>query len=335
MLETLRDSKDYTRRYRQLLLQVFSRDSVLQLIPVSAIPLLLQYSVGGPPDKALSAFIPAFGMLFINTPTISDSEEPINTPELRQLSRTLALRAELTFNDLINKRDVICTPSQPPQSSLRDWEETGSFYGHPPIRHRPYYEGRDDDQNIDASESSECKKYYSTYKKQKLTGGVMALWCPHLTCLGFHKIPRCEGRNDVFSALYVNFERAPEVVIYDFACQLSAYCMSREPVFFKDTCFAIDEMHAKGHSSCSQASFSSNYMQGRTLLQNVNTSAAECSNSGLNRIRKSVSYMGQRNAIVLTYVYLCVWNRRRERDRQMKLVKEGEQLQMQAVRNDE
>ena len=91
MLETLRDSKDYTRRYRQLLLQVFSRDSVLQLIPVSAIPLLLQYSVGGPPDKALGALIPAFGMLFINTPTISDSEEPINTPELRQLSRTLAL----------------------------------------------------------------------------------------------------------------------------------------------------------------------------------------------------------------------------------------------------
>ena len=188
MLETLGDSKDYTRRYRQLLLQVFSRDSVLQLIPVSAIPLLLQYSVDGPPDKALSALIPAFGMLFINTPTISDSEEPINTPELRQLSKTLALRAELTFNDLINKRDIIRTPSQPPQSSLRDWEETGSFYGHPPIRHRPYYEGRDDDQNIDASESSQCKKYYSTYKKQKLTGGVMALWCPHLTCLGFHKL---------------------------------------------------------------------------------------------------------------------------------------------------
>src|SRR5271167_4628955 len=152
-----------------------------------------------------------------------------------------------------------------------------------------------------------------------------------LLCLGFHKIPRCEGRNDVFSALYVNFERAPEVVIYDFACQLGAYCMSREPVFFKDTCFAIDEMHAKGHSSCSQASFSSNYMQGRTLLQNVNTSAAECSNNGLNRKWKSVSYMGQRNAIALTYVYLCVWNRRRERDRQMKLVKEGEQLKMQVM----
>src|SRR5436190_8653463 len=99
----------------------------------------------------------------------------------------------------------------------------------------------------------------------------------------------------------------------------SAYSMSRETEFFKDTCFAIDEMHAKGHSACSPASFSSNYMQGRTMLQSVNTSAAECSNSGLNRIRKSTSYMGQKNAILLTYVCLCVWNRRRERQHQMKV----------------
>ena len=127
----------------------------------------------------------------------------------------------------------------------------------------------------------------------------MALWCPHLIRLWFHKIPRAEGRKDVFSALYVYLEKASEVVIYDFACQLSAYSMSREPEFFKDTGFAIDEMYAKGHSACSPAaaSFSSNYMQGRTMLQSVNTSAAECSNSGLNRIRKSASYMGQKNAI--------------------------------------
>ena len=53
----------------------------------------------------------------------------------------------------------------------------------------------------------------------------------------------------------------------------------------------------------------------------------ECSNSGLNRIRKSVSYMRQRNAILLTYVYLCVWNRRREREFQKKTIKERDQLQ--------
>ena len=319
-------------------MQVFSRDSVLQLVPNSAITLLLEYSNDRPPDKRLGSLIPALAMIFINTPNTSNTlslgdQELINAPELRRLSRILAHRAIVTFNNLVNNREFIRTPLQPPQSLPRDWEDNGAFYGHSSIRHRPYYEGRDDDKNIDASESGQCKKYYATYGKQTLTGGIMALWCPHLICLGFHKIPQAEGRNDVFSALYVYFEKAPEIVIYDFACQLSAYSMSREPQFFKDTCFAIDEMHAKGHSACSQASLLSNYMQSRTLLQSVNTSAAECSNNELNRIRKSVSYMGQKNAILLTYVYLCVWNRRREREYQMKVEKEKDSLQMLVKRN--
>jgi hypothetical protein len=98
--------------------------------------------------------------------------------------------------------------------------------------------------------------------------------------------------------------------------------LSREPLYFKDTCFAVDEMHAKSHVGCSQASFMSNYMQVRSEFINVNTSAAECSNSGLNRIKKSVSYMDQKHAIMYTYVYLCVWNRRQERARQLRLEKE-------------
>jgi len=218
ILEKSKDYKDYTRRYKQLLLQIFSRDSVLQLVPSSAIPLLLEYSDGGPPDEQLGSLIPALGMIFINTPTVGNDKELVDMPELRRLSGTLTHRAILTFNDLVNNRNLVHIPLQPPQSLPRDWEDNGAFYGHPPIRHRPYYEGRDNDKNIDASESGQCKKYYLTYGKQTLTGGVLALWCPHLICLGFHKIPRAEGWNDVFSALYVYFEQAPEVVIYDFVC---------------------------------------------------------------------------------------------------------------------
>jgi hypothetical protein len=72
-------------------------------------------------------------------------------------------------------------------------------------------------------------------------------------------------------------------------------------------------MHATGHTNCSQACFVSNYMQVRPQLSRVNSSAAECSNSGLSRIRKSISYMDQKHAILFTYIYLCVWNRKRER----------------------
>ena len=49
-LEQSDDKKLYTRRYRQFLLQVFSADSVLQLVPIAALQLLQKYSEGGPPD---------------------------------------------------------------------------------------------------------------------------------------------------------------------------------------------------------------------------------------------------------------------------------------------
>ena len=313
----------YTRRYKQLLLQVFSPDSVLQLVPHAAIPFLREYSAGRPISERLPSLVPALGMIFLNKPP-----DHLDSPELRDLSGVLATRAHLMYEDLVRNRDIICNTQERPTYSPHEWEDTGSFYGHPPIRHRPFYEGRDDDANVNSTETGSCKKYYSTYQKQTLTGGLMAFWCQHLVCLGFHKIPKAEGRNDVFSGPYVYFEKAPEVVIYDFACQLSAYSMTREPEFFKDTYFVIDEMHAKGNSSCSQASFSSNYMQCSTRLQEVNTSSAEYSNSGLNRIRKSVLYMGQKNAILLTYVYICVWNRRRERDFQKQKEKERRQLQI-------
>ena len=318
----------YTRRYKHLLLQVFSSDSVLQIVPHAAIPLLLEYSTTGHISDKLPPLIPGLGMLFVNkTPDRLESEE------LQGLGRVLANRAQVMYEKLLEGRNnVICDTPEPPAYYSGDWEDTGSFYGRPPLRHRPYYQNRDNSNSTssaDKSDSGFCQKYYSTYKKQQsLTGGLMAFWCPHLICLGFHKIPRAEGRNDVFSGLYVYFDEAPEVVVYDFACQLSDYAMAREPEFFKDTLFVVDEMHAKGHSSCSQASFSSNYMQCSPRLQEVNTSAAECSNSGLSRIRKSVSYMGQNHAILLTYVYICVWNRRRERELQKKKEKERNQLQI-------
>jgi hypothetical protein len=258
----------------------------------------------------------------MNTPPEEDNSE------LRELAQLLSERARLVFEDLVTKREHIRTPKDMPDAPS-EWETTGCYYGRPPVRVRPLYEGRDNMDTIatDASEAGVCKKYYSTYKQSRQTGGLMAFWCTHLICLGFHKMPKSEGRNDVFSALYTYFEKAPDTVVYDFACQLGAYSMSREPEFFKNTCFAIDELHAKGHVGCSQASFMSNYMQVRPTIMNINTSAAECSNSGLNRIRKSVSYMTQNHAIRLTYIYLCVWNRQRERQFQGKMNNEMARLE--------
>ncbi|KZV90750.1 hypothetical protein EXIGLDRAFT_770508, partial [Exidia glandulosa HHB12029] len=121
-----------------------------------------------------------------------------------------------------------------------------------------------------------CNKFYETYGKRGQTGGLMAAWCPHCVCLGFHCIPKGEGRNDVFSALFTRWKKPPKVVIYDFACALGPYCMMREPEFFGETRFLIDGFHAKGHTRCTKACFISAYKKNSPALADVNSSAAEC-----------------------------------------------------------
>jgi len=181
----------------------------------------------------------------------------------------------------------------------------------PPIRHRPKYPKLRHENLEDSTPNrgGKCSKFYNTYGKAKLTGGIMAAWCTHSICLGFHCIPSAEGRNDVFSALITRWPIAPKRVIYDFACALGPYCMLREAKFFENTQFLIDNFHSQGHTKCSKASFLSTYSLIDPSLRGVNSSAAECGNSAIKRIRKSVSYMGQQRAIVYTRIFLSFWNR--------------------------
>ena len=79
------------------------------------------------------------------------------------------------------------------------------------------------------------------------------------------------------------------------------------------TGFRIDTFHAEGHTKCAPATFLSTYSAANPELTAINTSAGECGNSGLLKIRKSVSYMSQDRAIMYTNVYLAVWNRQRIR----------------------
>jgi hypothetical protein len=195
--------------------------------------------------------------------------------------------------------------------------QTGCYYSRPPIRCRPKYRCLAEDGQIERGvvdkdgkeQRVECNKYYQMYHKSGLTGGLMALWCRHSVCLGFHCIPRGEGRNDVFSALYTRWKKPPRNVIYDFGCALAPYCMLREPEFFKDTRFLIDGFHGTGHSRCSDACKISNYSRYDPDLVAFNSSAAECGNAGLLRIRKSLRYMTQAHAILYTAVFLAIWNR--------------------------
>ena len=59
---------------------------------------------------------------------------------------------------------------------------------------------------------------------------------------------RHESPNVPFTILRTRFATPPEVVIYDNSCNLSAYCLRRDPGFFKNTKFVVDRFHFKNHT---------------------------------------------------------------------------------------
>lgn len=170
-------------------------------------------------------------------------------------------------------------------------------------------DGRTERSIVTSKDGIGCSKHYAQYGKQGYTGGLMAIWCTHSVCYGFHCIPKGEGRNDVFSALFTRWKEPPKYVIYDFACALAPYCWIREYEFFKNTIFLIDKFHAVGHTRCSRACFISNYEEWNAMLKEINSSAAECGNSALLRIRKTMRYLSQERSILYVWLFLAIWNR--------------------------
>ncbi|EGO19847.1 hypothetical protein SERLADRAFT_373911 [Serpula lacrymans var. lacrymans S7.9] len=168
----------------------------------------------------------------------------------------------------------------------------------PQIRSRPHYPHLKHDlqEEPGGQRGDKCLKYYLQYGKNKLTGGIMCAWCTHSICYGFHCIPNGE-------AMITRWPKAPKVVVYDFACALGPYCLTCEPEFFADTLFVVDGFHAKGHT---KSVFLNTYANTDPQLAQINSSAAECGNSALKRIRKSVSYMSQDHAILYTKVFLAL-----------------------------
>ncbi|KAJ3564307.1 hypothetical protein NP233_g8383 [Leucocoprinus birnbaumii] len=179
-----------------------------------------------------------------------------------------------------------------------DWKTTGCFYSLPKIRERPLYPLLSHEQQDDANKTSTeelndtalalCGKFFSSYSQRRMTGGIMAAWCTHTVCYGFHFMPGYEGRNDPFSAMITRWPKAPKRVIYDFSCALGPYCLLREPDFFADTLFIIDNFHSRDHTKCAPACFASTYAHLDPEVSDINTSAAESGNSLILRIRKAL-----------------------------------------------
>jgi hypothetical protein len=210
--------------------------------------------------------------------------------------------------------------------------KTSARYFAPPIRVRPKYPNLEANCESHSSNSGKrkhnddaCNKYFTEYTQGGLTGGCQVLCCTHHFFYGFHFFNTFEGRNDMFSAIYTRyknvvyrtvcmltvvsrFPEAPEVVVHDFACSLADYCMSREPMYFKDTLFIVDSFHARNHKACTQSSKLYAY-KSDPKINALNSNAAEHLNSGLRHLRRSMSGMGEARSISYMNTYICVRNR--------------------------
>ncbi|EKM78196.1 hypothetical protein AGABI1DRAFT_28964, partial [Agaricus bisporus var. burnettii JB137-S8] len=294
--------KDPPLSVQRFFLQISTNESCLQIVNRPAL-LVLEKFLKNPSEETLNlvSCVPCLYFLLLDEwNTCHNFSDAILQTVMWMKSRVhMALKTALTY------------PAPPLDYSIQDvdggWKKSGCRYSMPQIRHRPQYPSFPHDISKEPKERGGlCNKYYSEYGHNKLTGGIMAAWCTHSICYGFHCIPESEGRNDVFSALVTRWPKAPKYIIYDFACQLAPYCMAREPDFFSDTSFLIDDFHTMGHTRCSTAFFLKTYALTQPALGRINPSAAECGNGGLSKIRKSVRYMGQERAILYTSTFLSI-----------------------------
>ena len=120
--------------------------------------------------------------------------------------------------------------------------------------------------------------------------GYMFLWfCPiHGHCYGFHIIAGREWHKDPFSSLFKYCQVMPEHIYYDFACQLSEYCLNRKPELFKHTQFWHDLFHLIGNVC------GINFKSGRVLgLKGVHSEICEQVNSYLQCIKYTPTHLSQ------------------------------------------
>ena len=104
---------------------------------------------------------------------------------------------------------------------------------------------------------------------------------------------RAEGLSMLLEVLYCRFKCPPTTVVYDNACRTATYCCSREPHFFRNTCFVVDRLHFMGHTNCSPVFDARNYPH----LTGINTQLAEQLFSQFNFSLGSLAYMQQQNFI--------------------------------------
>ena len=81
------------------------------------------------------------------------------------------------------------------------------------------------DRDLMCRKQTECRKY--SHGHPSLSPGIFTVFCPHGICYGFQVMTKHESPEVPFDIFKTRFSSAPDVIIYDNACRLHAYCLNR------------------------------------------------------------------------------------------------------------
>ena len=160
--------------------------------------------------------------------------------------------------------------------------------------------------NVSKSFTEQCKKDFPKPSKHNWTYLFLWFCAKHHHCYGFHIIAGAEGRKDAFASAYKYMQSAPPIVYYDFSCSLSEYALNRQPDFFRNTRFFLDEFHSFGHT-CGD-----NHKAKRIKgIPHPNTSICEQFNSYLKGFVYTSNKLTQSHFTFLLQLFIHIWNERK------------------------
>ncbi len=147
-----------------------------------------------------------------------------------------------------------------------------------------------------------CTKHKNS--TAKLIPGCEFLWCSRCgICVMYCVMDKAESPQTVFEMMYTRMQQAPKRLVYDNGCNTHQYCFNREPEYFRETEFFVDEHHYAGHVAC-PADYNTKDYAGIT-----NASMAEQRNALLRRLESSCAYMNQTTFLVYIRYFVHKMNK--------------------------
>jgi hypothetical protein len=96
---------------------------------------------------------------------------------------------------------------------------------------------------------SACAKHQT--RNGRLTPGLFVVFCLDCgRCVGFSVMRHAESPRTPFEVFFTRWQKAPDVVVYDNACNAQQFVLNREPAFFAGTKWLVDGLHWPNHTRC-------------------------------------------------------------------------------------